>query len=326
MSDDTTLEERARGMLLGLACCDALGTTNEFLPREEALRLAGIVGGGPFELDAGKWTDDTSMALCLADALLDTGRYDSEAVMNAYADWRFRGRRSSTGKCFDIGAQVAAAIDGFLESRGALISVSEPRTDSAGNGCIMRLAPVIIAGFASRRPGDIVKMARVSARETHYSFEAEAATEVFAALLVNAMRGLRKDAIIEVSWAREASARPEEFERVLALTVSTDPAVRAEAEARTTGYVIHGLALAVHGLMDFDSFESGALAIASLGGDADTNAAIYGQLAGAHYGVEAIPRTWRETVFEGGEILSLADDLLACRICEELRTRFAEDL
>mgnify|MGYP003043082823 CR=1 FL=1 len=78
--------------------------------------------------------------------------------------------------------------------------------------------------------------------------------------------------------------------------------------------------------MDFDSFESGALAIASLGGDADTNAAIYGQLAGAHYGVEAIPRTWRETVFEGGEILSLADDLLACRICEELRTRFAEDL
>lgn len=202
MSDDTTLEERARGMLLGLACCDALGTTNEFLPREETLRLAGIVGGGPFELDAGKWTDDTSMALCLADALLDTGRYDSEAVMNAYADWRFRGRRSSTGKCFDIGAQVAAAIDGFLESRGALISVSEPRTDSAGNGCIMRLAPVIIAGFASRRPGDIVKMARVSARETHYSFEAEAATEVFAALLVNAMRGLRKDAIIEVSWAR----------------------------------------------------------------------------------------------------------------------------
>lgn len=118
MSDDTTLEERARGMLLGLACCDALGTTNEFLPREEALRIAGIVGGGPFELDAGKWTDDTSMALCLADALLDTGRYDSEAVMNAYADWRFRGRRSSTGKCFDIGAQVAAAIDGFLESRG----------------------------------------------------------------------------------------------------------------------------------------------------------------------------------------------------------------
>lgn len=83
-------------------------------------------------------------------------------------------------------------------------------------------------------------------------------------------------AFIDVSWARGASAWPEEFERVLARSVATNPAVRAEAEARTTGYVVDGIALAVRGLMDFDSFESGALAIASLGGDADTNAAIYG--------------------------------------------------
>lgn len=190
----------------------------------------------------------------------------------------------------------------------------------------MRLAPVIIVGFASRRPGDIVTMARVSTRETRYSFEAEAATEVFVALLVNAMRGLRKDATTDVSWARGASARSEDFERVHARTISTDPAVRAEAEERTTGYVVHGLALAVYGLMDFDSFESGAPAIASLGGDANTNAAIYGQFVGAHYGVEAIPQTRRDAVFEGGEILFPADDLLACRICEESRTRFAEDL
>ncbi|ENO18439.1 ADP-ribosyl-[dinitrogen reductase] hydrolase [Schaalia cardiffensis F0333] len=84
--DEMTLKVRARGMLLGLACCDALGTTNEFLSREEALSLNGIIGGGPFNLEAGNWTDDTSMALCLADALLAEKRYDSEAVMNAYAD------------------------------------------------------------------------------------------------------------------------------------------------------------------------------------------------------------------------------------------------
>lgn len=176
-------------MLLGLACCDTLGTTNEFLSREEALSLNGIIGGGPFNFEAGKWTDDTSMALCLADALLAEKRYDSEAVMNAYADWCFRGRRSSTGRCFDIGTQVAAAIDDFLNSREALVPVERERTSSAGNGCIMRLAPVVIAGFTSRRPKDIVSMARISARETHYSIEAEAATEVFAALLVGAMRG-----------------------------------------------------------------------------------------------------------------------------------------
>lgn len=322
MNDDITLEERARGMLLGLACCDALGTTNEFLPREKANRLSGIIGGGPFGLDAGKWTDDTSMALCLADALLDKGLYDSQAVMNAYADWRFRGRRSSTGTCFDVGTQVDAAIREFLYSRGGLVPVDAPRTDSAGNGCIMRLAPVVIAGFASRRPEDIVAMARLSARETHYSVEAEAATEVFAALLIGAMRGLPKDRILDVSWA---STGPH-FDAVAAEVMEAASSERPFSEHETSGYVIHGLSLAVRGFMDFDSFESGALAIVNLGGDADTNAAIYGQLAGAHYGLNAIPQTWRDTVFEGEEILSLSDDLLALAISEESRTRFAEDL
>lgn len=200
--------------------------------------------------------------------------------------------------------------------------VERERTSSAGNGCIMRLAPVVIAGFTFRRLKDIVSMARISARETHYSIEAEAATEVFAALLVGAMRGLRKDQLLDVSWA---STGPD-FDEVVQRTIHWDADTRALSEHETNRYVIHGLALAVHGLMDFDSFEEGALMIASLGGDADTNAAIYGQLAGAFYGVESIPRAWREILFEGEEICSLADALLGLPISEKAKTRFAEDL
>ncbi|WP_341532753.1 ADP-ribosylglycohydrolase family protein [Schaalia vaccimaxillae] len=77
--------------------------------------------------------------------------------------------------------------------------------------------------------------------------------------------------------------------------------------------------------MDFDSFEEAALAIANLGGDADTNAAIFGQLGGAYYGIEAIPARWKQTLHEGSQIDALAARLLATSISEKAVTRFEED-
>lgn len=308
-------------MLLGLATGDALGTTNEFCPRQSAQELTTIIGGGPFALEAGKWTDDTSMALCLADALLAQGRYDSTEVMRRYAAWHNEGYRSSTGHCFDIGIQISHALETFHHDPSALVAQNSPRSTNAGNGCIMRLAPVIIAGFPRRDPRDIIKMARISARETHYSEEAEAATEVFAALLTNAMNGHPKDEILNIGWASTGTA----FDDCARKAISTDPHLRAASQENTSGYVIHGLALAVWGLMDFSSFTDAALAIANLGGDADTNAAIFGQLGGAFYGVEGIPRQWRSLIYEGGAIQDLADHLLNMTISEQATTRFEED-
>ncbi len=234
-------------MLVGLATCDALGTTNEFCSPGQFEPIDTIVGAGPFNLEPGQWTDDTSMALCLADSLLACGRYDSLDVMSRYAAWAFEGYRSSTGECFDIGNQVSHAIHSFQRVAGGLVSADEARTKSAGNGAIMRLAPVIIAGFEGRNPLDIVRMARLSARETHFSVEAEAATEVFAALLVGAMQGLGKENILDVSWAKSASHWPECFDVVSGQTISRDPQVRASSRNNTSGYVIHGIALAVWG-------------------------------------------------------------------------------
>ena len=310
---------RARGALVGLAVGDALGTTNEFQPAGSFEPITDMVGGGVFDLEPGQWTDDTSMALCLADSLLAQGRYDSFDVMERYDRWRKDGYRSSTGTCFDIGNQVMRSLWDFEVNQR--VPRTAQRTTSAGNGAIMRLAPVVIAGFEHREIREIVATAGLSARETHYSVEAEAATEVFAALLVGALLGWAPEHIINVGWASTGPA----FDEVAARVISRDPAERAAWENDTSGYIVNGLRLAVHGLLDFGSFDEAVLAIANMGGDADTNAAIYGQLGGAHFGVEAIPASWRSTLYQGEEIDALARALVDLRL-EAPLTRFDEDL
>lgn len=239
--------------------------------------------------------------------------------MERYDRWRKDGYRSSTGTCFDIGNQVMRSLWDFHEN--PRVPKGAPRSTSAGNGAIMRLAPVVIAGFEEREIREIVVTAGLSARETHYSVEAEAATEVFAALLVGALLGWPPERIVDVAWASTGAA----FDDVAARVVSADPAERASWEAHTSGYIIHGLRLAVHGLLDVGSFDEAVLAIANMGGDADTNAAIYGQLGGAYCGVEAIPTSWRNALYEGEQIDALARALVELRL-EAPLTRFDEDL
>ena len=304
---------------MGLAVADAVGTTNEFKVASTFKPITDMVGGGPFLLKPGQWTDDTSMALCLADSLLAKGHYDSFDVMERYQRWFSKGYRSSTDRCFDIGGQVRAALFDFEHEQR--VPVTAERSNRAGNGAIMRLAPVVIAGFEHREIREIVVTAGLSARETHYSVEAEAATEVFAALLVGALLGWAPEHIINVGWASTGHA----FDEMAARVISTDPAERASWESETSGYIVHGLRLAVHGLLDFPSFKDATLAIANMGGDSDTNAAIYGQLGGAYFGIEAIPASWRSTLHQGEEIDALARALVDLRLKPPV-TRFDEDL
>ena len=315
----TDFLSRARGALVGLAVGDAVGTTNEFKVAGTFKPITDMVGGGPFLLKPGQWTDDTSMALCIADSLLAMGHYDSFDVMERYQRWFSKGYRSSTDRCFDIGGQVRAALFDFEHEQR--VPVTAERSNRAGNGAIMRLAPVVIAGFEHREIREIVVTAGLSARETHYSVEAEAATEVFAALLVGALLGWAPEHIINVGWASTGPA----FDEMAARVISTDPAERASWESETSGYIVHGLRLAVHGLLDFPSFKDATLAIANMGGDADTNAAIYGQLGGAYFGIEAIPASWRSTLHQGEEIDALARALVDLRLKPPV-TRFDEDL
>src|SRR5205085_307022 len=135
--------DRARGALLGLACGDAVGTTVEFSAPGSFEPLTDMVGGGPFRLEPGQWTDDTSMALCMAESIIDTGRLDLADHHRRYLMWQHHGYLSSTGTCFDIGHTTAVQLRRFAAT-GVAVDPS-PSEHAAANGSLMRLAPVPIA-------------------------------------------------------------------------------------------------------------------------------------------------------------------------------------
>lgn len=129
--------DRARGTFLGLACGDAVGSTVEFSPRDTVAPVMDMVGGGPVGLAPGEWTDDTSMALCLADSLLTNGTFDAVDQLRRYLRWRREGYLSSTGQCFDVGGTVGRDLFRFARTGDPASGPTDPST--AGNGSLMRL-------------------------------------------------------------------------------------------------------------------------------------------------------------------------------------------
>lgn len=117
-----------------------LDATNEFKPRGSFKPITNIVGGGPFNLKPGQWTDDTSMALCLAESLIECKGFNPQDKMKRYLKWYEEGYLSSTGNCFDIGNATRKALENFSKTGELLSGSSDPKT--TGNGSIMRLAPI----------------------------------------------------------------------------------------------------------------------------------------------------------------------------------------
>jgi len=140
--------DRYGGALLGLATGDALGTSLEFRAPGSFQKIDDMVGGGPFYLAPGEWTDDTSMALCLAESLIETGRFDLIDQLERYTRWADHAHLSSNGTVFDIGNTVRKALANFRTSRSPHSGPSDGY--SAGNGSLMRLAAIPL--FFSNSP------------------------------------------------------------------------------------------------------------------------------------------------------------------------------
>ena len=296
-----------RGALVGLAVGDALGTTLEFSAPGSFPPVTGIVGGGPFRLPAGAWTDDTSMAMCLAESLVEQKRFDPVDQLQRYVRWYRHGHWSSTGTCFDIGNATRSALERFERTGEPFPGDADP--NAAGNGPLMKLAPVALA-FALH-PALAVELAGLSARTTHGAQEAADAARYFAGLIVGALRGvpvgdLLHDGVYEPApgiWDK-APLHPK-----VAAVASGSFLSREPPAIKGGGYVVRALEAALWALAKTRSFSEGALLAVNLGDDADTTAAIYGQIAGAVYGVQAIPEEWRQKLLRHDEIVGIADAL-----------------
>ncbi len=281
--------ERYRGSLLGLAVGDALGTTLEFRSPGSFEPITDMVGGGPFDLRPGEWTDDTSMALCLAESLIETGTFDPADQLRRYVRWWREGHLSSNGHCFDIGVTVSSALQRFEQTGEPFCGSTDART--AGNGSIMRLAPVPL--FFAGDPRAAVDRAAESSRTTHGAPEAVDACRYLAALIVGALRGASKEELLADRYCPVPGLWDDPpFSPRIAAIADGSFRRREPPEIRGTGYVVDSLEAALWSFHRGDSFREGALLAVNLGDDADTTGAVFGQLAGAYYGEPGIPGKW----------------------------------
>jgi len=273
--------DRAIGALLGLAVGDAIGTTLEFRwPRDSYPHITDMVGGGPFDLKPGGWTDDTSMALALADSLESTPKFDEKDLLTRFVAWWRRGHYSHTGTCFDIGMTTRAALVRFEETGAP--HCGSPHPDAAGNGSLMRLAPVAICFHADR--ARLVDIAARQSMTTHAAPEAISACVAFAEVLADGIEGRHKDEVLR--------ARVGDYAETIAPIMAGGWRALTRETVGSSGYVAHSLAAALWCVERTENYHDAVLLAANLGDDADTTAAIAGQLAGALYGASGIPEKW----------------------------------
>jgi len=297
-TDQEATRDRAHGTLLGLAVGDAVGTTLEFKSRDSYLPITDMVGGGPFRRKPGGWTDDTAMALALAESLIAHPGLDERDLMARFTDWYRNGAYSCVGVCDDIGITTRQALAKWERTGDPLAGSTDPQ--QAGNGSLMRLAPVALRWWHDRE-----KLRDVAARQsrtTHGAPEAVDACIVYAEMLADAIAGRPRSAVLHRPVAALAGKIP-------AIIAGSWRGKRRD-DIQATGYVAHALEASLWCIGRTGDFRSAVLTAANLGQDADTTAAITGQLAGALYGASGIPPAWRERVAWAERIQDLAGRLI----------------
>jgi ADP-ribosyl-[dinitrogen reductase] hydrolase len=297
-----------RGCLAGLAVGDALGGPVEFMSRFEiAQRHGGVlrkmVGGGWLKLKPGETTDDTAMARALAESIVAQGQLDVDDVARRYVAW-LQTKPKDVGnitklalRAWEKGVTLPAAAMGAHRQLGG---------KSAGNGTIMRCPPIALRYIYDERR--LIDGSRDEALITHFDPQAWTGSVAVNLLISYLLHDLPFDEALKRVAAR-VRREPRSAHAVAEVLETASPTIRSDA-LPTTGYVLDTLRIAVWALLAHTSFEEAVTAAVNLGGDADTQGAVTGALAGARWGYEAIPERWREPLRDRDELIKLADRLL----------------
>lgn len=308
----TNTQDRAIGSLLGLAIGDAVGTTLEFSKRDQYKHITDMIGGGPFNLNPGEWTDDTSMALCLADSLIEKKSFDPTDLMLRFSRWMRYGYNSSTGFCFDIGITTKAAIIKFEKTSNPFSG--SKKNNTAGNGSIMRLAPVAI--YYYDREDTAIKIAKLQSKTTHGALESIEASALLAKILINGINGKKKSTIFNLKDFYSPSIS------VQKLAHNKKPwnwQSKSRKEIKSSGYVMHTLEAAIWCVFNTNNFKDAILMAANLGDDADTVAAVTGQIAGSIYGKSNIPTEWLNKLYNKQHINNIGLNLFNRKDATEIQ-------
>jgi len=281
--------DRLKGCIYGLAIGDAMGAPVEFMVRGTFSEVKNYCRGGKFRLEAGEWTDDTAMALCLAQSLLDCQGFEPHDQMKKYLDWMECGYMSCTGKAIGIGKIVMRSMIRYKRNQQAYTDICHEKF--SGNGSLMRLAPICV--YYADNLDSAVHFASLSSATTHGSVIARDACRLFAYLVIKLLHGTKKEEIFTYQFKNDL----QRYFKDNPLHESLDTIVggcsnKCEKDIISSGYVVQSLEAALWSFYHTETFEKALLTAVNLGGDADTIGAITGQLAGACYGINTIPQQW----------------------------------
>ena len=308
------IKNRFLGCLVGLAVGDAYGTTYEFTNRTRmpAELPDDIIGGGPFDMKPGEWTDDTSMALCLAESIVEKG-WDTDDQMKRYIKWWQEGYNSVKGECFDIGGATRSALSSY-NMTGQFVVDSQ----AAGNGVLMRLAPVPMFCHDKEDSVYTLSLCAYQSVMTHPSSQSIECSMLMGAIINKILSGERDkmkilnfDTLLDENskqmykevyerWGCHENGRIESIKRV---EYKDAPAEKISGD----GYCVYTLEAALWAFLSTDSFVEGLKKVVALGDDTDTTGAVYGQIAGAYYGINGIP--WVSKIAWIDKIKKLAEDI-----------------
>ncbi len=287
---------------MGLAIGDALGAPIQFMRRDTYEHVFGYTAGGTYQLDPGYWTDDTSMALCLAETLIEKGRYDPIDFGDRLVRWVDEGYNSSLPKCFDIGQTTLRAIGAYRRFGHEECGVTGEW--AGGNGSIMRLAPVPIFYQEGDRLADEISVSQGIL--THNHEVPNDGCRLLSAIILEGIKTGDKDAALSSVETLHVADK-------ISHVRNRDYEQKVRDEIKSDGYVVSTLEAAMWSVWKTDNFNDALLLAVNLGDDADTVGAVAGQIAGAIYGVDEIPEEWMTGLAEGSRILNLGQQLFDCR-------------
>ncbi|KAL3457920.1 putative ADP-ribosylglycohydrolase [Aspergillus heterothallicus] len=320
-----SIQSRIKGSIFGVAVVDALGGPVEFQPRGSFDPVTDFQHNDTFDVPPGTWTDDTSMTLCLAQALIDSkGEFIPQAAIRNYIKWWQNGYLSATNECFDIGSGTIKALTIWLRyfDRSRRLKEDDPqgheggqpeidkalrREQFCGNGSLMRVTPIALVYY--RNMSEALANAAAASDVTHpYPTCAEACT-LYTGLLVLALHGTSK-ASLATHLADAPIKDPKLQARLSQYRSLADWVSQDEDNIKSSGFVVSTLEAALWAFFSTGSFQEGALRAVNLGWDADTVGAVYGGLAGAFYGIEQIPTAWVEGLMRGDVVGGVAEGLV----------------
>ncbi|MFD1564123.1 ADP-ribosylglycohydrolase family protein [Haloarchaeobius amylolyticus] len=299
---------QAQGILLGLACGDALGRPVEFQAPDRIKRIHGqvteMLAHGTHGQPAGTITDDTEMALCIARSLVEHGTFEPEDIAARFVDWKQSGP-------FDIGIMTSSALQRIQngeswDEAGQREWQASMEGSNAGNGSLMRCAPYAIA--YRNEPAELVDISRQSSAITHADPRCQWSCALFNRTLANLLTGVERP--LETILDNIGSELPDDVRNAVGPVTAARHGEPADISLENSGYVVTTLQAGLYHGLTAETAEDAIVDAVMMGGDTDTIGAVTGAVAGARFGDGALPERWLTEINEASELRQLATDLI----------------